>query len=399
MREQMKALDDLEMGDLWAQALQRTPKPDPDPESHRSSAQTRIMAAVVAITVFVVAGVFAVNAFKTDEPPEPAVSSPPTPSLTGFPRVTGHVQLPRNTTGGDVALGAGSVWVETYPLTQDGPNSLVRIDPATNRITATIPTGVAHGVAANSDAVWVTEVGVLDRIDPATNEIVAKVDLPAGSPVAVTATTSDAWVVVGNSGGGTLVRVDQATNEIVAEIPLGPEITDYEGQVLVGAGSVWVLGTRWNGKDGASQSAEYGSDLIRIDPATNQIVARIPVDGFRMAVGDDAVWVKFPPDGVFDSYNEDWLWTKVDTATNQPSPPFKMDTAGLELVTTEALWSVDYDGSADVRVIRIDPNTHEVVSRSEPIRSYMSGAVIDPASGSVWIPTMDTITRVDISSR
>src|SRR3954451_18879697 len=63
MREQMKALDDLEMGDLWAQALHRTPQPDPGPEPHRSPVRSRIVAAVVAIAVFLVAGAFALKAF------------------------------------------------------------------------------------------------------------------------------------------------------------------------------------------------------------------------------------------------------------------------------------------------------------------------------------------------
>lgn len=31
------------------------------------------------------------------------------------------------------------------------------------------------------------------------------------------------------------------------------------------------------------EDAEYGSDLIRIDPATNAIAARIPVGGFHPA--------------------------------------------------------------------------------------------------------------------
>src|SRR3954465_14958092 len=74
MREQMKALDDLEMDDLWAQALQRTPQPDAGPEPHRSPVRSRIVAAVVAIAVFVVAGAFALKAF--DERPTVGGSRP-----------------------------------------------------------------------------------------------------------------------------------------------------------------------------------------------------------------------------------------------------------------------------------------------------------------------------------
>ena len=163
----------------------------------------------------------------------------------------------------------------------------------------------------------------------------------------------------------------------------------------MGADAVWALGVRWNGKD--QGSAEYGGDLVRVDPTTNQVVARIPLDGFGMAVGGDSVWVKFPRDGVFDSSNETWLWTKVDASTNEPSAPFQMDTMAVQFVAPDGLWSVDYDDQNHVRVTRFDPVTHEVVARSEAIPSYFEGAVIDPSTGTAWISTFDTVTRMDIS--
>jgi hypothetical protein len=60
-----------------------------------------------------------------------------------------------------------------------------------------------------------------------------------------------------------------------------------------------------------------------VDPETNAIVARIPVNGFHMAAGPDQMWVRFPDDGVVDSPQERWLWTRIDASTNEPSPPFE----------------------------------------------------------------------------
>ena len=65
---------------------------------------------------------------------------------------------------------------------------------------------------------------------------------------------------------------------VVATVPVGAEPT----QVAVGAGGVWV-GVWATGK------------LVRIDPASNQVVARIPVGRPRespiaIAVTDRAVW-------------------------------------------------------------------------------------------------------------
>ena len=103
----------------------------------------------------------------------------------------------------------------------------------------------------------------------------------------------------------------------------------YEDEVILGAGSVWVLGVRWF----EEEDAEYGSDLIRVDPATNAIAARIPVGGFHMVMGADEVWVRFIADGVFDTYGERRLWTRVDVRTNEPSEPFEFEADGLKIVT------------------------------------------------------------------
>ena len=127
--------------------------------------------------------------------------------------------------------------------------SVVRIELATNEIVAEIPlldTPWRDRIAATDEAVWVASSGVLERIDPATNTVVASVGLPDRSISAITADAAAVWVVtVGDDGGqptGILVRIDTATNEIAAEIPLGPEVAGYDDSVMLGAGSVWVLG-------------------------------------------------------------------------------------------------------------------------------------------------------------
>jgi hypothetical protein len=381
--------------DQWEEIETRVPRSwTPD-----APTRSRAVALVVAIVFAFVSFAFAFESFHDRSSPgsEPSASATVPavlPSLAGVPRISDSIPLPANTLAGSVAVGAGAVWAEVIPTSGTGENSLIRIDPATDRIEASIPVHPGR-VVANDTGVWVTGRGVLERIDPGANAPLASVDLP-GDVSAIAATSSDVWtVVIDGSAGGTLVRIDQATNSIVAETLLGPEFTGYQDQVLFGAGAVWVLGVRWNGKDQGAE--EYGGDLIRVDPATNEIVARIPVDGFTMAVGDDAVWVKYPRDGVFDSSSEDWLWTKVDAVTNEPSAPFRMDTGSLGLVTSDGLWSVDYNDSNYVVVTRFDPKTHEVEARSAPIKSYFEGAVIDPLSGTVWISTQGTITRVDIS--
>lgn len=87
----------------------------------------------------------------------------------------------------------------------------------------------------------------------------------------------------------------------------------------------------------------------------------------------------------------------MDLRNNEASPPFRLQAASLELVTAEGLWSVDYDEQEYVRVTRFDPLTLSVESRSEPVRSYFHDALLDPASGTVWVSTLNSIVRLDIS--
>ena len=60
------------------------------------------------------------------------------------------------------------------PLVDDSatPN-LIRIDPATNEVAATIPLPdrLCQGFTASEDAIWACAADALIRIDPATNEI------------------------------------------------------------------------------------------------------------------------------------------------------------------------------------------------------------------------------------
>src|SRR5205807_2833707 len=70
-----------------------------------------------------------------------------------------------------VALGAGSLWVA-----RNDDRTLLRLDPRTDRVIATIATGAfAFAVAASRDAVWVAdfENDELVRVDPRTNRVVA----------------------------------------------------------------------------------------------------------------------------------------------------------------------------------------------------------------------------------
>ncbi|MEX2274437.1 MAG: hypothetical protein WEA10_02575 [Actinomycetota bacterium] len=292
-------------------------------------------------------------------------------------------------------MGAGSVWVGVQE--EGDPGALVRIDLATSRVVAEVPVADSPArkqIAATDHAVWVGGDGAIERIDPATDVVVQRVQLPGRYISALTADDTAVWAIaVDRSSASTLIRIDATTDAVVAEIPLEAGIAGYEDQVLLASGSVWVLGVTWI----EEENAEYGSDLIRVDPDSNEIVARIDVDGFHMAAGDGEIWVEFPADGVFDSYDERWRWAKVDVDNNQPSEPFTFDSRGLEIVSPDALWSVGYDENDYVRITRFDPDLLTKEAESAPIRSYYHDAIADPSSGSVWVSTQEGVVRVDIN--
>jgi streptogramin lyase len=369
-------------------------------------------AAVTALVVGAAGFVFVYEAVRGDDSrsgtgtPTPAVEPNP---LTGKPTITAEIAVPDGLTAYDVDVGAGAVWValDEGIVDDGGGGSIGRIDPATNEIVDLIPverTPYRDQIAATGDAVWVASGSAVERIDPTTNEVVARVEIGDRSAAAVAADATGVWVlaIAAPSNNvtewtGSLIRIDPTANAIVADISLGSHPVGYQDELRLGAGSVWILGVRWD----ESTNDEYGSDLIRVDPATDEIVARIPIGGVHMAVGADEVWVRFPADGVVDSPDESWLWTRVDATTNEPSPPFAFDESdpgdGLRLVTSEALWAVGYDDEQEGRVTSYDPVTLEVMERSAPVGSSLHGAEVDGATRTVWIATGATIVRFDIA--
>ena len=100
-----------------------------------------------------------------------------------------------------VAYGAGAAWVGNWH-----DNSVSRIDPATNRVVGPpIPIGHRAGnLAVGAGGVWVTsdyrvdgapEDVVVIRIDPQTNRAVETIAV-GGHPIDVAATESAVWVSV-----------------------------------------------------------------------------------------------------------------------------------------------------------------------------------------------------------
>ncbi len=205
-----------------------------------------------------------------------------------------------------IAVGEGGVWVISF---WDG--TLTRIDPATSQVVATIklelPFAVGDGpgardflpydVAVGEASVWVdTARGVLAKIDPVTNQLQDMIRLPAESAEDVTVGEGAVWVAMNLLG---VYGIDPGTDQVTARIAVNdaPDRRLSVGQVVAGGGSVWVQGA-WARKTTDREGHEVyvlvsDAAIARIDPSTDQSVALIPVgDSPRlMAFDDGALWL------------------------------------------------------------------------------------------------------------
>ncbi len=142
------------------------------------------------------------------------------------------------------------------------------------------------------------------------------------------------------------------------------EVAPFPNAVVVGLGSVWVAAPR---EDGSG-----GGEILRFDPETAQIEARIPVDhvpgwdwgSAGMAVGLGDVWVA-------DSLRPDFglccaaVVQRIDAETNTVESTFGAGTGyGSDVwVDADGVWVLRNNGDrADMSVVRLDPSSGEIIS-------------------------------------
>jgi hypothetical protein len=179
-----------------------------------------------------------------------------------------------------ISRGAGALW-----LADDGSNEILRIDPRRERLAARIKVpGRAWGVSAEGGHVVVVSVPragpvngpvgprVLHRIDPRTNRLSAPL-ARIGCDVGVTSGAGAVWTY--DFCSGVLARRDQRTLRVSRQAKLGV----LSQKPAVAFGSVWL--------------ASRGG-VLRVDPVTLRVVARIPARSLTVAIGDGYVWAFDP---------------------------------------------------------------------------------------------------------
>jgi virginiamycin B lyase len=225
-------------------------------------------------------------------------------------------------------------------------------------------------MAVTDDAIWVTSSSAnhVVRLDVETNK--------PGTIVTVAKPCSGLAVGFGSlwipsCADHTVVRVDAETGAPQAVVTAGP--ADSEGGIATGAGSVWIVTSK-------------ASDLARIDPASNTVVAhiRIPAGSFNPVFANGFIWV---------SSNSGGTLVRVDPTTNAvagqtpvgPMPRFLTVGAG-------SIWVLN---QGDGTIARVDAATGERTALI-PVGIPGLGGEIAFGAGAVWATVFDfPITRVD----
>jgi len=292
-----------------------------------------------------------------------ATLAPPTAAPSSAGSVSATISLPAKSKLYSMAVTATSAWIHVVDAAR-----VLRIDPKTNQVVASIPVGQGTGeVALEGGFVWVMNHidSTISKIDPQTNKVVATISLPppnghlAVSPGAV-------WV--SSLSGNVVRRLDPRTNHVVATIamPNGPAGMSF------GAGSLWVCG--WNGA------------VWRVDPATNQATKQFDIGAVYgllcagIAALEDTVWVE-----VFLGQNDTGsVLERIDPAANTlGTQSFTMPDNLNEGVVADAHGGWVYD--PEHGLYHIDPQTNQVVGQL----LMTGGGGLALGDGSVWFPTSD----------
>jgi DNA-binding beta-propeller fold protein YncE len=301
-------------------------------------------------------------------------------------------------------------------------DTLVRIDPATNRVVDSIPVGPgASSVTFGDGYLWVTsrEDRTLWRVDPKTGR--ARVTrLAGGTPLDVAVRHGLAVVTYGPfTVGYELIDARSGASEGSLHLP-GAD--DAQAPVAAGADGIWLAASGFAGENvglvtraplvsgpatalervpipenphflffytpdsgsyndvavgagGVWLARDTGPFLKRIDPKAKRVVATIelPFQPKSLAVGAGAVWVT----GLFDD-----VLARLDAQTNRitMTVPLPAGTDGVA-VGEGAVWVASTIAGT---VTRIDQQTGEILAT---IKLGHRPQDVTTGAGDVWVTT------------
>jgi hypothetical protein len=188
--------------------------------------------------------------------------------------------------GAELAAGGGALWLAPTP--NSGQQQLFRIDPATGRILASIPLpGECGPMAYGIGHLWIVcgadpPVRIL-RIDPATDRVSARTGTIDSSADPIVAGPEGVWY-----SGSKITQVDPSGTRLsgVTVNDSAFPVSLDSAELALGQGAVWAF----------SQS----EDIAKIDPVTGRIVRTYAsqtydpsysLGAWGFAVGQGSMWI------------------------------------------------------------------------------------------------------------
>ncbi len=291
----------------------------------------------------------------------------------------------------------------------DQAQLMQRIDPSTNELVATVPTGRSfvfqttigdprlwvadpfggvllqiHGsrneieraarvpgrptdLTVDDESLWFAsvtddpETDLVSRIDLASWEIDSDVALRVRNPVALEFAAGAIWVASAGEGQHSVLRVDPTNGQVLELIPLS-----FEPQELAfGQQALWIAG-------GAAPDAGRPTFVARVDPRLNEVTDTVRLSGssfIHLAAGEGAVWAATTGDGALTRLN---AFAEVTGRVTGLRP------SGIA-AGQGAVWMTDWEGGT---IARISPATLECLLILDVGRGPRDPAV---GAGGVWL--------------
>lgn len=325
----------------------------------------------MAVAIALIAGSLAGAAsilFRTAA--QPNAPAGPVPGMVEITRI------PLGGVGTSMQFGEGAVWVMAH-------DTIYRVDAATNRLTKVPVAGEAKWMAVGEGGVWVSVCSILPdsgkcpgsviRIDPQSLRVVATIPIPDSveEPFSMAAGLGGVWVHT--DAQHQLFEINPQTNSIEGTLPTPPQT------LLLGVG----LGSVWLGK---------GEDngILRIDPETGRIHSIVGTSPFDIAITPDAVFASDPTTLASGTLK------KIDPQTNRIVASLDVTNRYSVAASEHAIWLAGTIAQGS-EILRVDPLTMQpvgariVISLNRSNRGFgyiglggpIPGAVI--GAGSLWV--------------
>lgn len=262
---------------------------------------------------------------------------------------------------GIVAAGGG-LWIKT----DDG--HAVRIDPATNKVTARValdsvadPSSYCQGIGTDGVAVWACatedEGTAVAQLDPTDGQVVQRVQVGKKfDQLSIPGTGRGMWVLTGDGENVTLV--DPATGKTTG-FHLG---VDCEQLAVRG--------------DRIVATASVANVVVELNAATGAVVGKVSLPSPRVAaVAGGDIWV---------DTSAGLTRLGPDLTTKAIYPDVVATGEGDVVAAAGSVWVRAADGA----ITRIDSNTGQLLERISPADPLTAGSLY-VAYGSIWTTSSD----------